>query len=335
MLHRSAIAVLFLCAIAGLVHCRKSAQSNRSISLTVFYAGSLESALERWAALFRLREGIALRSEASGSQDAARKISELGRAADLLLVADYQIIDWLLVPDHAQWQILFAGNEIVIAHSEQSRHAGELTAETWREILLRPDVRVGRCDENLAPIGYQTLLVGMLSDVEAGVATTDTARSMFVRLHDQIPPSLIRPDVAKLIPLVGTQADYVFLFRNMAHQHNLKYLRLPPEINLSDPAHAKSYARASVTIRKSTRGTESERITVRGGPILYGLTIPRSAQHPEAAARLVELILSDEGRAVLEDLGFTTLRPVLGRGLEAMPPALRARVSEWDDDSAN
>ncbi|MCX8038819.1 MAG: extracellular solute-binding protein [Candidatus Sumerlaeia bacterium] len=327
--------VLFWCAVAGWVHCGKSREQTRPSPLAVFYAGSLESAVERWSALFRQREGIAVRSEASGSQDAARKISELGRAADLLLVADYQIIDWLLVPDHAQWQILFAGNEVVVAHSEQSRYAGELTADTWRDILLRPDVRVGRCDENLAPIGYQTLLVGMLSDIEAGVATTDTARSMFVRLRDQIPPPLIRPDVSKLIPLLGMQADYVFLFRNMAHQHNVKYLRLPPEINLSDPAHAKRYARASVTIRKSTRGTESERITVRGGPILYGLTIPRSAPNPEAAARFVELILSNEGRAVLEDLGFTILRPAIGRGIEAMPPSLRAHVSEWHDNSAN
>jgi molybdate/tungstate transport system substrate-binding protein len=310
-------------------------RAERKEPLTVFYASSLEGAMARWSEMFRAREGVEVRGEASGSQDAARKVGELGRAADLVVVADYHVIDWLLVPAHAQWQIPFAGNEIVLAHSEQSRYAAELTADTWREILLRPDVRVARADENLAPIGYQTLQVWMLSDLAAGIATTDTQRSVAAQLRARIPPSLVRPDVKSLAALLGLQVDYVFLFRSVAHEHNLKYLRLPPAINLSDPNRAAEYARATATIVKSTRGAMPETITLRGSPILYGLTIPNSARQPKVAERFVQLILSERGQNVLEDLGFTVVRPQRARGFASLPKSLQPLVKAWDEDSKN
>jgi len=310
-------------------------KGERKAPLTVFFAASLEGAMARWSETFRAREGVEVRGEASGSQDAARKVSELGRVADLVLVADYHVIDWLLIPAVAQWQILFAGNEIVLAHSEQSRYAAQLTADTWREILLRPNVRVARADENLAPIGYQTLQVWMLSDLEAGIATTETTRSLAAQLRARIPPALVRPDVKSLAALLGLQVDYVFLFRSVAHEHNLKYLRLPPPISLSDPNRAADYARAAVTIVKSTRGAKPETITLRGSPILYGLTIPNSARQPKVAERFVQLILSERGQNVLEDLGFTVVRPQRARGFASLPKSLQPLVKAWDEDSKN
>jgi len=302
-------------------------------ALTVFYATSLEGAVERWSEMFLTREGIEVRAEGSGSQDAARKISELGRTADVILVADYHVIDWLLVPNHARWQILFAGNEVVLAHSEQSRYASELTADNWRKILLRRDVRVARADEDLAPIGYQTLQVWMLSDLEAGVPTTDTQRSITAQLRARIPPSLVRPDIKSLAALLGLQVDYVFLFRNVAHEHNLKYLRLPASVNLSDPGRTAEYARATATIVKSSRGPSPETIVVRGSPILYGLTIPPSARQPDVAERFVKMILDQEGQNVLEDLGFSLVRPPRACRFDAVPKSLQPLVKAWDEDS--
>jgi len=324
---------LISCMGLALLSCGRTGKGQEPLML--FYASSLEGAVERWSEMFRSRKDIEVRGERSGSQDAARKISELGRAADVILVADYHVIDWLLVPNYAHWQILFAGNEIVLAHSEQSRYAAELTAGNWREILRRPDVRLARADENLAPIGYQSLQVCMLSDLEAGVPTTDTQRSLAAQLRARVPPSLVRPNVESLASLLGLQVDYVFLFRNVAHERNLKYLRLPASINLSDPSRAAEYARASVNIIKSARGTTPEMIAMRGSPILYGLTIPRSARQPEAAERFVQLILGEKGQNVLEDLGFSLVRPPRARGFAAVPKPLQPLVKAWDEDSTN
>jgi len=307
----------------------------RAEPLHVFYAASLEGAVQRWGRMFREREGIEVRGAASGSQGAARKVGELGRAADLVMVADHHVIEWLLVPEHARWQILFAANEIVIAHSEQSRHAAEMTAANWREILLRSDVRVARADENLAPIGYQTLLVWALADRAARVATTDTKRSLTAQLRARIPRALVRPDVKSLTTMLGTEVDYVFVYRSVAHEHNLKYLRLPAALNLSDPDRAADYAQASVAIEKSTRGTAPETITVRGSAILYGLTIPRSAPQPEAAERFVRMILSDEGQRELKRLGFARVAPFRARGVADLPPSLQPLVKAWDENSAD
>jgi molybdate/tungstate transport system substrate-binding protein len=301
----------------------------------MFYAASLEGVAGEWARMFNDRAGIEVRGESSGSQIAARKVSELGRKADLVIAADYHVIDWLLIPEHAGWQILFAANEIVLAHSEQSRYADELTTATWREILLRPDVRVARADENLAPIGYQTLHVWMLADAEAGIDPADAQRSLTQRLRAKIPPGLVRPDVKSLTALLGTEADYVFTYRTVAFEHNLKHLRLPDSINLSNPEKAGAYKRASAQVRKSAQGGPGgEMITTQATPILYGLTIPNGAPHPDAAERFTAMILSDEGRRVLEAHGYRLVTPPRAKMIDAVPGALQSLVKAWHEDSA-
>ena len=74
---------------------------------------------------------------------------------------------------------------------------------------------------------------------------------------------------------------------------------------------------------------------MRGKPILYGLTIPKSARQPALAGEFVQLILSEAGQNVLEDLGFVLLKPPLARGIPAMPPSLRPLVKAWNEDSKN
>lgn len=46
--------------------------------------------------------------EAAGSRDCARKIRDLKRPCDVLASADYLVIEQLLVPDYADWNICFA-----------------------------------------------------------------------------------------------------------------------------------------------------------------------------------------------------------------------------------
>ena len=61
-------------------------------------------------------------------------------------------------------------------------------------------------------------------------------------------------------------------------------------------------------------------IEVRGEPIVYAMTIPTRAPHPENASAFVRFVLSPEGSAILKRDGFTVLdRPIVsGPG---KPPA--------------
>jgi len=75
------------------------AQDSKRTKLVVFHAGSLILPLERMKTEFqKLHPEVDVILEASGSIDAARKITDLNRTANLLMVADYKVIVNYLFP---------------------------------------------------------------------------------------------------------------------------------------------------------------------------------------------------------------------------------------------
>jgi molybdate/tungstate transport system substrate-binding protein len=63
-------------------------------------------------------------------------------------------------------------------------------------------------------------------------------------------------------------------------------------------------------------------VEFRGEPIVYALTIPRSAPHPQTARAFVRFVFSPEGQAILKENGFMLLeKPLLG-GPERPPAGL-------------
>jgi molybdate/tungstate transport system substrate-binding protein len=107
--------------------------------LSVFNAGSLAYPIRELLAAF-VREHPAVRptQESSGSLEAARKLTELGKTPDVLAVADYGVIAKLLLPSHVTWYATFASNAMVLAYSDRSAGAQEISGENWWRILLRP-----------------------------------------------------------------------------------------------------------------------------------------------------------------------------------------------------
>jgi molybdate/tungstate transport system substrate-binding protein len=276
--------------------------------VVVFHAASLRRAASDLAAEFQRREpGWRVRLEPSGSLVAARKLAELGMRADVVMVADAGVIDRMLVPAHAAWSVEFAAGEIVLAHKDHSRFTDEVSTEKWREVLLRPGVRLGRVDPETAPIGYHTRFAWQLC---AG-GQPDLAD----RLAAGVAREHVAPDETELLALLEARAvDYAFLYRSSAEDHHLKITALPEACNLSRRDQAARYA----AVQTSVRGKP-----VRGAPVTYGVTIPTSAPQPAAAARLVGLLLGEEGGRLLENAGFHPLRPAPCRGCAALPAALR------------
>jgi molybdate/tungstate transport system substrate-binding protein len=81
----------------------------------VFHAGSLTVPFAEVEKRFEaLHPEIDVLREAGGSTKLARMISELGKSADVMASADYKVIDKGLIPEHADWNILFARNQLVL-----------------------------------------------------------------------------------------------------------------------------------------------------------------------------------------------------------------------------
>ncbi|HAF70495.1 MAG: Extracellular solute-binding protein family 1 [Acetothermia bacterium 64_32] len=285
--------------------------------LVVFHAGSLSLPLARLGEAFcALHPEVHLSLEPSGSLVAARKVSELGREADLVISADWQVIEELLVPEHAAFLIRFARNEMVIAYTDRSLYSDEITPDNWYEVLLRDGVIFGHSDPDLDPCGYRTLLLWQLSELYYGVP------GLYEELSARCPPGNTRPKAVELIALLESgDMDYAFEYRSVAAQHGLAFVELPPEINLGHPDQADFYAQAKVEIAGKAPG---EAMEIRGTPIVYGLTIPYCAPHPELALEFVEFLLGPEGRRILEGCGQPPLvPPVASPGWEALPPPLK------------
>ena len=303
MRRRHAVGLLLLLAA-----CARPAPSDEG-ELVVFNAGSLAYPMrELLAAYVSAHPGLTTKQESSGSLEAARKLTELGKIPDVIAVADYNVIAKLLMPRFTGWYATFASNAMVLAYTERSAAADEITGRNWWRILVRPEVRWGQSDPALDPNGYRTLMVFQL------VERFEQQPGLAARLRQSLRPGLMRPAEAQLVGLLQAgELDYAWSYRSLAQTGGLKWVDLPPEIDLSDPAQADRYAEASVRLPGAQAG---DSVTFRGEPIVYALTIPNAAAHPGAALGFVRFIFSPDGRAILERAGFRLLdRPaVTGSG---------------------
>ncbi|BDX38608.1 tungstate ABC transporter substrate-binding protein WtpA [Tenuifilaceae bacterium CYCD] len=253
--------------------------------------------------------------EAAGSVECARRISELGKPCDLFASADYKVIDKLLIPNFASWNIPFAGNEMALVYHDKSRYANEINANNWLDILLKDDVAYGRSDPNSDPCGYRTLMTLKLSEIyyqNEGIAAK-------VLQKDN---KFIRPKEVDLIALLETGAiDYIFLYKSVAVQHSLRCLSLPLEVNLSSPSYESIYSKVDVEVMGKTPNSTVKMI---GEPMVYGLTIPKSSKNPDFAIEFAKFFLSQNGGlAILKQMGQTPVVPSSTASFDSIPEPLK------------
>lgn len=265
--------------------------------VVVFTAGSLARPMRAALDSFARREGVRFQLEAAGSLETARKLTELGKIPDVIALADEEIFPAVLEPTHTSWFMRFARNRVVLVYSPTSRFAGELARGEWRQVMTRPGLEVGRSDPDRDPAGYRALLAMRLAEAyyrEPGLAA---------RLEAAAAPRNVRPKEVDLVALLQTgELDVAWLYESVARAMKLPFVPLPPEIDLGDPAHADFYATASVRVLGASPG---DTLTVRGTPIVYALSIPTAAPHPELADRFLRFLFSPAGRTALrsESLG--------------------------------
>ncbi len=290
--------------------------------LLIFHAGSLTIPFAQISEEFnKLYPDVKILVEGAGSQTTIRKVTELGKRADIIGSADYTVIPKLMFPDYADWYIIFARNQMVITYTNKSQFKDDINSKNWYEILQRDGVKYGRSDPDQDPCGYRTLMVWQLAE--------DYYHKL--GLYDKLyngAGELTRPKEVDLIALLETgDLDYAFEYLSVAVQHKLKYVALPTEINLSSENFKDFYAMAEVEISGKKPG---QTITQRGAPIIYAVTIPKNAPHPELAIAWVSFLLSRGGRAIMEANGQPPIVPALTNDKTKLPDELRKYVTEID-----
>ena len=258
--------------------------------LIVYNAGSLARPIRAALDSFSARTGIPFEQENAGSLETARKLTELGKVPDLIALADHEVFPQILMPEHVTWYARFARNRMVLAFSDASRFAGEITRDNWREVVLRPGVEIGRADPNLDPAGYRALMAMQLAEMHYG--DSGLAR----RLLDAAPERNVRPKEVDLVALVQAgELDYVWQYESVARATGMRYIRLPHQIDLGFPVDSARYDSAVVRVMGEGVG---DTITLRGSPIIYGFSIPVNAPHPEIAREFAAFLLG-EGQGIM------------------------------------
>jgi molybdate/tungstate transport system substrate-binding protein len=305
--------------LAGLPGCKK-----QPTDVVVFYAASLTQPLGEIAKLYEnAHPGVHVRLEPSGSQVAARKVSEMGMTPDIVAVADAKVIDRILVPVHAKFNVVFATNEIVLAHKDHSRFTEEISTQNWPEILRRPGVRLGRADPDTAPIGYHTLISWQLA--ERSGAYGDQGKGLAEALASRCEKQNVVHDEAELLGQLESKAvDYAFLYRSTAEDHHLKITSLPVDQNLSRADLADRYAAAEVSVRMKQG---DEKVRIKGGPITYGLTIPVKAPNAAEAARFATFLIGDDATRIFARRGFRPMSSPRCAPCDGLPTELGPLVS--------
>ena len=292
--------------------------------LTIFHAGSLSMPLKAAVDSFtRLHPGVIFKLEAAGSVECARKITEMNKPCDILASADYKVIDKLLIPQFASWNIPFAGNEMAIVYHEKSRYADQINRSNWFEVLGKSDVAFARSDPNADPCGYRAVMTIKLAEkYYKNQSITKTLLEKDLKY--------IRPKEVDLLALLESNSiDYIFLYKSVAIQHGLKYIQLPQEVNLSNVAMDSLYKTVSVDVKGKT---PESIITMYGEPMVYGLTIPRNAPNPKLAIEFVKYFLEPNGgQAIMKEMGQEPIVPSPTVSYDSIPEPLKGFASKKID----
>ena len=278
--------------------------------LIIFHAGSLSVPFEAMEKAFEAKyPGVDVLREAAGSQKCARKITDVKKPCDIMASADYKVIDKLLIPGNASFNIRFATNQLVLCYTDKSKFASEVNADNWYEILQKKGVVWGHSEPNLDPCGYRSLMVLQLAEKHYKIP------GLYDKLIANRPKENVRPKSVELISLLQTgNMDYAWEYLSVAVQHGLKYVVLPDEVNLGNYQYDDLYSEAMVKVTGKEPGTFME---IKGKSVTYGVTLVKDAPNKEAAIAFMQYLLDPQGGLkILKDMG--------------QPPFIPARVPSED-----
>src|ERR1700735_159425 len=158
------IVVLLALTCALLVGCSKNSPPPKT--LVIFHPGSPTPAIEAAEKVFESKyPDTKVLREKDDALPNMRKVTDLGKFADLVYTDDYSIIPPVMFPKFADFWIRYAHDEMTIAYAANSKYAKEINGDNWYKILQRPDVKWGIADPNAGPDGYFSLGQIMLSHI--------------------------------------------------------------------------------------------------------------------------------------------------------------------------
>ncbi|MBU6493951.1 MAG: extracellular solute-binding protein [Burkholderiales bacterium] len=272
-------------------------------TLRVAYAGSMGVVMDRFIGpAFAKANGVQYQGIGQGAYGLARRLEGKLLQADVFVSITPGPIDILKKAGMVGTAQPVASTQMVITYSPKSKFAPALEAaargeKPWYEVLTTPGLRFGRTDPATDPQGRNIIFAMLLAQhyyKQPGLAQRilggdENRQQIFAE------PSL-------LSRLEAGQLDASSGYLSAAQSHHLPYIKLPDEINLSNPAmQANWYDSAHFSI-KLPNGKTSELSTQP--LVFYAVVLNDSKQHV-LAEKFVKFLQSPAGQKMLAEHGYS------------------------------
>ena len=313
--------------------------------LTVYHAGSLSAAFKPLFAAFTCQTGIQISDVFGGAVGMARQCVAAAKPCDLYASADYTDIDLFLKPQgYADYTIVFAKGRMVLAYSAKDAAAKNLAiadpnsgpfdppnsipkaSADWYRILTSAGVTIGGELPFIDPGAYRSYLIFQLAEEYYKQPL----------LYDKLMGHVVvpGPNVTHSVSLLGTLYDFQLTYEHNAlatakKDPDYRFVDLPAEINLSDPARDAYYAKNAVVVLPGLELPGSvQSVPVHAVSVAWGITLLRDAPNRDNAIKFLEMLLGPAGTAALNENGPAPISPaqVTPEDFRKLPIPLRSLV---------
>ncbi len=297
-----------------------TASHRLSGTASVAYAGSLQLVNDQFVApAFSAATGLSYRGRGGGSFGMAHLITS-GQIRPNVFESIGTAPIRILMPRFTNWAVGFASAPLVIAYSPASPFAAEFKAiaagkrpmKDLFTLMENSRFHLGRTNPNTDPQGQAFVMMLALADRYYHLPKGTAARI----LGGVNNPNQIFAEEAILSRLQAGQLDASSAFLPEAAQRHLPYIALPAAVNLGDPADARTYAQADVTLKGGKRAV--------GAPLEIYITSVSGAPNQGAGQRFIAYMLSKPGRTLYQQEGYTLTAPVFFGNRSSIPRSILA-----------
>ena len=253
-------------------------------TLEVFHADSLAGPFAQITKVFeRANSGVTVVLTSGRSQELAERILK-GERCDVFASSTPAIIEQDLMKKvpmgrttpGATWSVVFSANEMVVITAKGNPHGIQHIVD-----LVKPGVRFVRVT------GEKDLGTNRTIEFVKRAARREGAPDLAERIIasavvDPTTPTTV-PDTVRAVAEGKADAGVVYYSAAMAASNAVEIIRFPPEVNLAD------------AIRNAA-------------------TVPATAANRQSAVAFIKLLLTTEGREMLEKAGQPPVIPPIGIG---------------------
>lgn len=271
--------------------------------LRVAYAGSMGVVMDRVIGpAFAKANHVAFQGIGQGAYGLARQIAGKLLAADVFVSITPGPIAILDQAGRIGPALPVASTQMVITYSPKSRFADQLAAAAagrtpWYEVLQTPGLRFGRTDPAVDPQGQNiifTLLLAQEFYHQPGLATKI--------LGGYQNPRQIFAEPSLLSRLEAGQIDAASGYLSAALSHHLPVIRLPDQINLSDPNQMTLWYK---TVQFAIRRPDGKQAMLHVQPLVFYATVLKDSRQLPLAEKFVHFLASKQGQKMFHDNGYS------------------------------